>query len=208
MGLMPDGRTLVIANGGILTHPDMARMKLNLDVMEPNLAYVDAQTGKLLEKRVLPQELHQLSIRHFAIAPDGTVVFGAQHNGPLNERPPLIGFHTRGEEIALRQAPDKIHRSMRNYVGSIAIDDRGQLAVAACPRGNLVTLWDIKTRRFLSHIQLPDGCGAAPTGSKGKFLLTSGMGTVAFYDALNKRIEQIGRSELSRFKWDNHISLL
>ncbi|MBC7134892.1 MAG: DUF1513 domain-containing protein, partial [Oceanibaculum nanhaiense] len=31
--LLPDGRTLIVANGGILTHPEVQRMKLNLDSM-------------------------------------------------------------------------------------------------------------------------------------------------------------------------------
>jgi len=33
--LMPDGKTLVVANGGIETHPDFGRRKLNLDTMQP-----------------------------------------------------------------------------------------------------------------------------------------------------------------------------
>ena len=32
---------LFIANGGIETHPDLGRMKLNLHQMEPSIAFVD-----------------------------------------------------------------------------------------------------------------------------------------------------------------------
>lgn len=46
--LMGDGRTLVIANGGIRTHPDLGRSKLNLADMDPSLAYVDTADGRLL----------------------------------------------------------------------------------------------------------------------------------------------------------------
>ena len=39
--LMPDGKTLAIANGGIRTHPDHGRAKLNLDTMAPSLVFTD-----------------------------------------------------------------------------------------------------------------------------------------------------------------------
>ena len=35
--LMPDGKTLAVANGGIRTHPDRDRVPLNLDSMQPSL---------------------------------------------------------------------------------------------------------------------------------------------------------------------------
>ena len=38
MHLMADGQTLVVANGGIETHPDSGRTKLNLQTMRPNLS--------------------------------------------------------------------------------------------------------------------------------------------------------------------------
>ena len=48
--LLPDGKTLCVANGGILTHPDYGKLELNLDTMRPSLAYLDAASGKLLER--------------------------------------------------------------------------------------------------------------------------------------------------------------
>jgi hypothetical protein len=42
IALLADGRTLVIANGGIQTHPDSGAAELNLADMQPSLAYVVA----------------------------------------------------------------------------------------------------------------------------------------------------------------------
>ena len=39
---MSDGRTIAVANGGIATHPDFDRVKLNLATMEPSLVRLDA----------------------------------------------------------------------------------------------------------------------------------------------------------------------
>lgn len=208
MALGADGKTLVIANGGILTHPDMGRQKLNLDVMQPSLVYMDARTGDLLEKCRLPQNLHQLSIRHFAMTQDGQVVIGLQHNGPRTERPPLIGYHRRGKDIELAKAPKRVHRTMRNYVGSVAVNGAGRFAAAACPRGNIVTFWDIKTRQYSSHIDLVDGCGVASSAQKEGFLLTSGLGKVGEYSLGSKRFLMSTSESRDDMSWDNHVSRL
>ena len=147
---------------GILTHPDAGRQKLNLEFMEPSLVYVDAKTGALIEEHALAFELHQLSIRHFSLAPDGTVVLGMQQNGRKSDHPPPVGFHVRGKDIELVSAPGKMQRAMRSYVGSVTIDSSGNFACATCPRGNIVTFWNIKTRQYISHIPFVDGGGAAP----------------------------------------------
>ena len=42
-----DGETLVVANGGIATHPDLPRVKLNLPTMAPSLCFVDRRSGAL-----------------------------------------------------------------------------------------------------------------------------------------------------------------
>ena len=68
IALLADGRTMVIANGGIQTHPDRGDDELNLPDMQPSLVYVDVATGDLLEEHRLAPALHQLSIRHLAIA--------------------------------------------------------------------------------------------------------------------------------------------
>ncbi len=94
--LLADGRTMVIANGGIRTRPD-SEGELNLPDMQPSLVYVDVETGDLLEEQRLASELHQLSIRHLAIAAGDTIAFGCQYRGPEEDAPPLVGFHRRGE---------------------------------------------------------------------------------------------------------------
>ncbi len=66
IALLSDGRTMVIANGGIRTHPDRGADELNLADMQPSLVYVDVATGDLLEEHRLAPALHQLSIRHLA----------------------------------------------------------------------------------------------------------------------------------------------
>ena len=121
--LLPDGKTLCVANGGILTHPDYGKLELNLDTMRPSLAYLDAASGKLLERVELDPALHRLSIRHLAVAADGAVWFGCQYMGPAGDRPALVGRHRRGQAPELFPArgclaPDaQLHRLGRGGRG-------------------------------------------------------------------------------------------
>ncbi len=61
---MPNGG-LVVANGGIETHPDTGRTRLNLPMMRPNLSYLSEQ-GTILEQVEPPRDLSANSIRHLA----------------------------------------------------------------------------------------------------------------------------------------------
>ena len=42
---LPDGRTLLVANGGIMTHPRTFRRKLNIPTMDPSLCAIDSASG-------------------------------------------------------------------------------------------------------------------------------------------------------------------
>jgi hypothetical protein len=200
--LLSDGRTLVIANGGIRTSPD-SEGELNIPDMQPSLVYVDVETGDLLEEHRLAPELHQLSIRHLAIASGDTVVFGCQYRGPEEDAPPLVGFHRRGEPLVVVPAPDDTQIGLKNYIGSVASDASGGIVAASAPKGGLVTYWDVASRRYLGASNLDDGCGLAPTHRSATFLLTSGEGWLVTADAAGESARQS-----SNYSWDNHAILV
>lgn len=203
--LLGDGRTLVVANGGILTGPDTAGRELNIDTMRPSLVYLDAATGDLLEEQSLGDGLHQLSIRHLAIADRDTVVFGCQYRGAEGDHPPLVGFHRRGEVPMLASAPFGTHVAMKNYVGSVATDNGGGIVAASAPRGGLIAYFDVVSRRFIGSCALADGCGLAPTRHRASFLLTSGEGWLAESEAPFASAPERRRTD---FAWDNHAVLV
>lgn len=203
LSLLSDGRTAVIANGGIRTHPDRKREDLNLADMTPSLVYVDIETGDLLEEQRLAPELHQLSIRHLAVAESDTVVFGCQYRGPDEHRPPLIGFHRRGADPVIVPAPEETQSTLHNYIGSVTADAGGTIVAASAPKAGLITYWDVAARHFLGTCELGDACGLAPTHRPTSFLLTSGEGWLATAKAnglLSRRP--------SRYHWDNHAILV
>lgn len=190
LALLSDKRTLVVANGGLETHPASGRQILNLAEMKPSLCYIDVVTGDLLEKVELPAALHQLSIRHLAVGASDRVVFGCQFKGAKSERPPLMAFHDRGAEITVMNGPDHLLNRLDNYIGSVTVDKAGEFVAASAPRGNLITYWRVADGDFLGERVLEDGCGVADTETPHQFLLTSGRGAI--------REDQIGPQGLRR----------
>ena len=130
---MPDGATLVAANGGIRTHPDNDRAMLNLDTMQPSLAYLDLASGRLQDAFGLAPDLHRLSIRHLAVnARRRWSRVAMQYEGSKRDRVPLVGVHDGGA-IRLLDAPPAIERRMRHYAGSIAFDQERPAARGLLP---------------------------------------------------------------------------
>lgn len=203
MRLMPDGDTLVVANGGIETHPDMGRVKLNLPTMAPNLSYLDS-SGTLLETMVLPWEMHKNSIRHLAVHPDGRVAFAMQWEGVEGAALPLLGVHARGADPALLSAPAAQQRRLNGYAGSVSLSgDGGQVAISS-PRGGQVHVYDLDSGAFVAAMDADDVCGlgprdllAAESGATGAgFVFTTGAGVVG---AL------AGSHRYHDVAWDNHL---
>ena len=202
----PDGQTLVVANGGILTHPDTGRDKLNLDTMSPSLVYLSAQSGDLLEQCTLPESLHQLSIRHIDINQDGLCAIAMQYQGIGSDNVPLIARHERGKAIETLWAPEALNPLMKNYCGSVCFNNSGTLFAVSAPRGNLVSLWDAQDGTFIKHFHCLDVCGISQFGPHG-FMFSNGMGKLYQLDT-NTKLLALESSQEYPFAWDNHLSYL
>ena len=204
--LLPDGKTLAIANGGVRTHPDYDRLELNLDSMAPSLAYLELADGRMLGAVQLPQRLHQLSIRHVAVNAAGLVAVAMQYEGSKRDRVPLVGLHDGQGEIRLLEAPPEILRRMRRYTGAIAFDPGGELLAVSSPRGNLFTFWDARSGGLLHHVELADGCGLTPAETTGAFIVSDGRGQILRVEPRAGRQSPIPIADRLVTPWDNHLT--
>lgn len=195
--LMADGRTIVVANGGILTRPEYGRHKLNLTTMRPSLSYLDRQTGDLIEQVYLPQNFHQLSIRHMSIDKNGAIWFGGQYQGARHEKVALIGTHRLGSDPQMIDASADMIGTFRNYVGSVATNRDGSLVATTSPRGGNLVLWDVDRKSIISKRSLTDVCGVAAGYRENDFFLSTGDG----------RLGQDNDTDFTQtnFSWDNHL---
>ncbi|AJD39688.1 DUF1513 domain-containing protein [Rhizobium sp. SEMIA 4085] len=161
MTVSDDGRWLVIANGGIETHPDFGRTKLNLSNMQPSLTLIDASNGTLVEKHVLPRQWSQVSTRHVDIDADGRVWFACQYEGHRHDLPPLVGHFAKGEEVTFIDLPEKTTRQLGNYVGAIAVNRKDALVGVTSPKGASAII-DANSGKVLAEDIIPDAAGIAP----------------------------------------------
>lgn len=191
--LMPGGEILVIANGGILTHPDLPRAKLNLADMDPSIAFVDRQSGALLAQAYPPADLHRLSLRHLSVNHEGLLAVAAQWEGEESALVPLVALSKNGDPLRLLSAPQSIQRAMRHYCGSVTFNRSGDYFAVSAPRGDTVTIWNAEGS-FNEALSLADGCGLAAHGDG--FLLTSGRGAV----------RAGGKETFAPVAWDNHVA--
>ncbi|WP_417725518.1 DUF1513 domain-containing protein [Salipiger sp.] len=193
--LMPDGRSLVIANGGLLTDA-WDRAVLNVDTMQASLSYVDFG-GTLLDQVVLEPELHRNSIRHLALRPDGLVGFAMQWQGEEGAAPPLLGLHRRGEPARLCDAPFGDELVMDGYAGSIAFCGDGSEIAITSPRGGRLHRFS-ETGAFLGAVSRTDVCGLA-THERG-YMASDGLGGLML--VTGAETAPLRRAEDA---WDNHL---
>jgi len=205
---MPDNKTLVVANGGIRTHPHNSREKLNLETMKPSLAYINVQTGALTEQRFLPAELHQLSIRHIDVSKKGEVFIGMQYQGEAWHSVPLLAWHNRGQALQTLWANDQDNPAMKNYCGSVCYDRSGKYAAASAPKGNFVAFWDMHTKSYLGHVRNRDACGLASLPGEGMFFISNGAGKLQRYSVTDGFADKAPEYDSEVLHWDNHLNII
>lgn len=184
MLLRRDAPGLVVANGGIETHPDSGRAKLNLPDMRPNLSYLSLD-GALQDRMELPQELHLNSIRHLAMRADGTVGFAMQWQGDAVELVPIAGLHTPGTPPRLMADGDPRVLNLNGYGGSIAFSPDGALVGVTSPRGGVLQLMDTASGDLVQEHRMADVCGLAP--APGGFAASTGTGQLFAVAASGKQ---------------------
>ena len=199
MLLLPDGKTFAVANGGIETHPDYGRSELNLDTMDPSIAFIDARDGHLIGQLRLASELRQLSVRHMVVDAQNRIWFGCQYRGE-NRTPQLVGYATLDGHIDLIELPPDALHSLRGYVGGLAIStDLSTIAVSSPVGGSILTL-DASTAKPSGVTLLRSTCGVA-TGASG-FIATNGLGQWTGLDGSAVAAQQFD------FQFDEHLRLL
>lgn len=193
----PDGQTLIVGLGGILTHPDYDRIKLNLDTMKPALVLMDRHSGEILA-RFRPSQ-HQLSTRHVDVAPDGTIFAAYQYQGPAHERPPLVARYRNGryEEIDFGES---VHRELGNYIASVVAHPENDLVAIASPVGGTALVFNSRSGRVVEKAAIAD-CAGVEALAGGDFLVSSGRGKLVRIGKGQPATEIASMS----VQWDHHL---
>lgn len=212
--LMPDRETLVIANGGLLTHPDSGREILNLSTMDSSLVYVNRHTGNLISQHRLTQEIFdddfdmsKASIRHLDVAADGIVVMGLQVQRkamPSDELVPLAVIH-KNNQLQLLTAPNNLTRQLNDYMGSVKINNKTRTVGYTSPRGNLAVFWNLDDLSLQAFHNFHDVCGLSLSADNKYFILSNSTGKIRFIDCKLLTEDKTQRLYFAHQSWDNHM---
>lgn len=194
--LLNDSKTLVIANGGIETHPDFGRAKLNLATMQSSIAFIDNRNGSLIERHSLPNTAQKLSLRHMTQITNDAIVFGGQYQGPKQNRPQLIGACKLGEGLKFWELAKQDLAMFANYTGSIAIDREQEQVAISSPTGGVIGIFDAHDGAMRSVIKLQKGNGITYSNTN----LTSSSENGILRSSLS-------RSKQFDFAFDNHLAI-
>ena len=203
---LPDGRTLAVANGGILTRPSQPREKLNLDTMRPNLSLVEAASGTLLAQA--PALDNRASIRHLATTGAGEVVVGMQYEGAAADNVPLVAVLGEGGVLEPLDVPPYRRGAMHGYTASVAVDGATGRVAVTCPRANSVTFWSAREGRYVGQRRFGDAGGVAFDASAREFVATNGRGAIARFDAETFEFQGASAARLAGVRWDNHLTAI
>lgn len=202
--LLGDGRTLAVANGGIETHPDSGRAKLNVAAMRPSIAFLDRITGVLVARHELDRDLNRLSIRHLCADAAGRVWFGGQWEGEALESPELVGYASVDTPARLVAGDTPLGALLKGYVGAVSTTANGRVVAASSPRAGRTVYFDTETERLIGESVLADCCGVAPAGSSA-IAVSSGLGRLEIEHPETGASRAVTVTGLS---FDNHMRRL
>ncbi len=216
IAMLPRSSVLVVANGGVREHPGVGagRQALNLDALSPSIAYIDAQTGDLLELHRLPETMSHVSLRHLDVAASGAIVIGGQviatplGNNDNPRREPLVLTHRRQSNLLPIDLDPSVHSALSGYISSVAVDFGGHYATVTSSRGGIALTFKIDTGRVVRTTYLSDVSGVVSTAEPGGFVLTSGHGAIVTIGADAGNTMRNASSPRPSRVWDNHAAAI
>ena len=205
-----DGLYLWVANGGILTHPDHGREKLNLNTMTSNMSCLRLINGELSKQYTINEP--KLSMRHIAVNQHDQVAVACQYEGPVHLRKNLLLLISKGQINYLTCEP-AVMKNLNNYLGSVAFDKSGTWIGASSPRGNRVVIWHLVGGKEPIHsdtLVINDACGLSASNNVGGFVISTGMGYLYHYAATTKDLLMMMPDVVTNdlLSWDNHLTFL
>ena len=205
--LLPDGKTLVVANGGMQTHPETGYRTLNKNSIAPSLVLIDVQSGNKIDEFRLEDNL--LSIRHLSVSADGSVAAALQYQGNAYQATPesLVAWLTPAGNFRLLESKHTAIKAMRGYMGDIAWHQTSKVLAVTSPKGNQVTFWNPERKRHSWSLNVAEACGVVSNESG--FIVSTQTGALLHIKASHTPVaSQELLAAQDSFAWDNHAQLL
>ncbi len=208
--LMPDHETIVVANGGILTHPDTGRRKLNLNEMKPSLAYIDLADGGLIDQYYLADP--KLSIRHIDVNHLGDVGIATQDQAEYQSdanQTSLIAIHkNKDRQPDLIPLPKEITLTLNQYTADFCFEPNHDTALVSSPRGNRILIFDTKNQTLKEYYHVNQPSAVALSRDKNYYVVSTANGEIIFIDTKTSTIKTEMIQFIDGLRWDNHMTVV
>ncbi|KAJ54365.1 hypothetical protein ACMU_18225 [Actibacterium mucosum KCTC 23349] len=190
---LPNGG-FAVANGGIQTHPNSGRTRLNVPTMRTNLAFLDPW-GAISNVVEAPDTQRQNSIRHIDADAVGRIAIALQWQGDPRKRAPVAAMLN---EQGLTYLEHPATMRLKHYGGSVAIAGNGQSFFVTGPKGDSVLSFDMDSGAPLAAYDMPLASGVATFGSGVAISSSSGIAamTAEAKTQLAGKVDGV---------WDNHL---
>ncbi len=203
IGMLPNSTTLVVAGGGILTHPSSGKRELNIPTIASALLYIDSEKGEKLQQFDI--DVPSLSFRHLDIMDDGTVLLACQYKG-RDKIPPLVAMQKGSAPIDWLPINEDSLWEMNQYTASISVAKNGVVAVS-CPRGQRLMFWNVHTKEMIKSLNINDVGGIKTSRDGQYFMASANIGELYLIDSLTFLVKKI-HAKWDGCKWTNHMSAI
>jgi len=162
--LIDGGATLVVTNGG---------GKLDDAEPAPSVTYIDLRAQKLIER--LEFSTSRINAGHLDIGPRGelAIVSAPRRGLPVSEHGGLT-IRNADKRFVTVTEPAATTGKMVGEVLSVCIHGASGVVGVTTPDGNLLSFWDMKTRRLLKHVDVDSPRGIALTADERHFVVSCG----------------------------------
>lgn len=202
--LIDSEKVFVMANNGY------KKDEVLRDRSYSSLSYVDAHSGRLLDKVFLKER--NLHITHLAIAENGDVAMGMDMSThPSKQKIPaqsVVAFRKAGQGIEVLKTPKNVLPNLGRHVLSVAYDAKtGVIGATNQYDGGPMTLWSSIEKRYLKTLPIKGSSGINFLQDKGVFLVSSHYDGV--YEVSPRSLSVVGRtpSPYPKLYIDNHSTL-
>jgi len=205
--VIPNTQKLAIANGGLIK--DEQGQLVNGQTMNSNVSILNLVTGKIEQQYKVPES--KASLRHLDVSSDGIIAVGIQVQRDFmasTDLTPLAALILPGQGLIQLTAPASILLKLKDYMGSVRINDKYRTAAFTSPRGDLALFWNIDSGEFLGHHFFDNVCGLTVSQDSEFFILSNSAGKVRQLHGLTLKENISTRQSFPNLQWDNHMITL
>lgn len=165
----PSGDHLVISNGGVKTE---IKKMLPADPwnVDTSISIVDPRTFTVAEKITgIPKPM---SSRHLLFVDSSTLVVGLRRFAQLPEQAGSLMYSQGSKLLPFNLPPAAELEKMKSWAQSLTYIANKDLLAATHPAGNVVSLWNFKTKTWIKSFELEEADGLVKSVDEKQIIAT------------------------------------